>query len=147
MTGDPLILKCKGCGVKNRVPRDRLDQRPVCGRCGMPLETPGTAPIDVTDRTFSQEVSASPLPVLVDCWAPWCGPCRMVGPILNELARAYAGRIKIVKLNVDDNPATASRYGIESIPTMLLIQQGREIQRLVGALPRNRIEEAFRPFL
>jgi len=147
MTGAPLILRCRGCGVKNRVPRDRLDQRPVCGRCGMPLETPGTGPIDVTDRTFSQEVLASPLVVLVDCWAPWCGPCRTMGPILDQLARDYAGRLKIAKINVDDNPATATRYGIESIPTMLLFHKGREVQRLIGALPRNRIEETFQPFL
>jgi thioredoxin len=101
----------------------------------------------VSDATFKQEVLASQVPVLVDCWAPWCGPCRMVGPVVDELARDYQGRFKIVKLNVDESPATAQQYGIQSIPTLLLIQGGREANRLVGALPKAQIEQAMQAIL
>jgi thioredoxin 2 len=101
----------------------------------------------VTDGTFQRAVLASPLPVLVDCWAPWCGPCRTVAPVLDELARDYAGRVRIAKLNVDQSPSTAGRYAVQSIPTMLLFKDGREVDRLVGALPRARIEEALNGLL
>jgi len=147
MKENAVILTCGACGAKNRVPRERLQDRPVCGRCRAPLTPAADHPVDVSDRTFEQEVLSSPLPVLVDCWAPWCGPCRMVGPVLEDLARDYAGRLKIAKLNVDESPATASRYGIQSIPSLLLIRGGKEIHRLVGALPRPQIEQALQTFL
>jgi thioredoxin 2 len=147
MTEESIILRCDRCGTKNRVPKERLEEGPVCGRCRAPLGPPSGCPAVVTDRTFQQEVLASPVPVLVDCWAPWCGPCRMVGPVLEELAGDYAGRVKIAKLNVDENPATASSYGIQSIPTLLLVQGGKEVHRLVGALPRAQIEQALKGLL
>ena len=87
------------------------------------------------------------MPVLVDFWAPWCGPCKMVGPMLERLAAKYAGRVKIAKLNVDENPATASRYGVSSIPSLLFFKQGRVVQTLVGAVPESRIEERIRALL
>lgn len=145
MTDSGLMLRCPSCGTRNRVPRERLADRPVCGRCKAPLEAPG--PQEVTDGTFQRAVLASPLPVLVDCWAPWCGPCRTVAPVLDELARDYAGRVRIAKLNVDQSPSTAGRYAVQSIPTMLLFKDGREVDRLVGALPRARIEEALNGLL
>jgi thioredoxin 2 len=97
--------------------------------------------VTVTDETFKQEVLSSPIPVLVDCWAPWCGPCQMVAPIMEQLASEYGGRVKIAKLNVDDNPLTASHYDMRSIPTLLLFKNGELMNRLVGALPKAAIEQ------
>ncbi|MBW2110977.1 MAG: thioredoxin TrxC [Deltaproteobacteria bacterium] len=143
------MVKCPRCGAKNRVPRERINQRPICGRCKAPLKKADfpAVPVDITDQTFNREVLSFSGPVLVDCWAPWCGPCRMVGPILVQLASEYAGRLKIAKLNVDENPATASRYGIQSIPTMLLFKNGNHVNTLVGALPRDEIERQLRIIL
>jgi len=98
-------------------------------------------PIDITDGTFKTEVLTAPVPVVVDCWAPWCGPCRLIAPILDQLASEYAGRIKIAKLNVDENPLTASQFDTRSIPTMLFFKNGMLVNRLVGALPKAAIEQ------
>ena len=105
------------------------------------LDTASGRPVDITDQTFNQEVLAHKGPVLVDCWAPWCGPCKMVAPVLSELAQKYSGKVKIAKLNVDENPNTASRYTIQSIPTMLLFKNGQMVDTLVGALPRAELEK------
>jgi thioredoxin 2 len=137
---EQLLIRCENCGANNRVPPEKVAQeaKAVCGRCKKPLSFRPTA-LAVTDATFSEEVERSPLPVLVDMWAPWCGPCRMVTPIVEELAGELAGRMRIAKLNIDDNPATANRFGIESIPALLVFQNGREIDRIVGAQPKQAI--------
>jgi len=139
---DDMIIRCLACGTKNRMPEDRLHQQPLCGKCGIPIVISDDEghPVDITDETFSKEVLSYPGPVLMDSWAPWCAPCRMVVPILEELASKYAGVVKIVKLNVDENPLTASKYKIQSIPTMLLFKGGSLVNRLVGALPKEEIE-------
>jgi thioredoxin 2 len=139
---DEMIIRCLSCGAKNRMPENRLHDRPRCGKCSKPLVVKGEEahPVDVTDATFSQEVISSPGSVLVDCWAPWCGPCRTIAPILDELADKYAGGVKITKLNVDENPLIASQYSIQSIPTMLLFKDGKLVNKLVGALPKEEIE-------
>jgi thioredoxin 2 len=139
---DEMIIRCLHCGTKNRMPEDRINDSPKCGKCAAPLvnrSDPGR-PVDVTDATFSKEVISSSSSVLVDCWAPWCAPCRTVAPILDELAHKYAGGVKIAKLNVDENPMIASQYTIQSIPTMLLFKDGKMVNRLVGALPKEEIE-------
>jgi thioredoxin 2 len=139
---DRRLIRCPSCGATNRVPREKLEQglAPRCGRCKTPLPVglDGT-PITVTDATFAGEVERSPVPVVVDMWAEWCGPCRMVAPVIDELAAQMAGRVRFAKLNVDENPATAGRFNVRSIPTLLVIQGGREVDRIVGAQPKAEI--------
>ena len=137
---DASLRHCPACGATNRVPRDKLaaGRQPVCGRCKAPLPI-DTKPVTVTDATFADEVERSPLPVLLDMWAPWCGPCRMIAPIVDELASEMAGRVRFAKLNVDENPATAARFGVQGIPTLLVLEKGREIDRIVGVQPKSEI--------
>jgi len=97
----------------------------------------------VTDASFAADVEQASVPVLVDFWAEWCGPCRMMNPILEEFAAAHAGRIKVVKLNVDDNPEASQRFKVLSIPTMLVFQDGQVVKQMVGAMSKQRLEEAL----
>ena len=141
------VVACRNCGARNRVDEARLATSEArCGRCGERLSAAASGedskPVTITDQTFEREVlQASGRPVMVDCWAPWCGPCRMVGPIMDQLAAESAGRYRIAKLNVDDNPQTASRFNIASIPTMLIFKDGKLIDRLIGAQPKQTIAE------
>ncbi|HTS29553.1 MAG TPA: thioredoxin [Bryobacteraceae bacterium] len=140
---DLQLIRCAVCGAMNRVPLAQLQagRKPVCGNCKNPLSL---APLAVTDETFATEVEHSTLPVLVDMWAPWCGPCRMVAPVVEELAGQMAGRLLVAKLNVDENPQTAGRFGIQSIPALLIFQNGREVDRLIGAQPKSEILRRLR---
>jgi thioredoxin len=97
------------------------------------------APLKVTDATFTRDVLQAQLPVMVDFWAPWCGPCRMIAPALEKLAGEYAGRVRIAKLNVDENPRTQAQYQVQGIPTLLLVKNGRVVDRIVGALPEGQL--------
>jgi len=101
--------------------------------------TVGGAPVTVTDATVTAEVERCHLPVLLDMWAPWCGPCKTIAPALEQLASEMAGRLRVAKLNVDDNPVTANRFGVSSIPTLLVLKDGAEVDRIVGALPKAEI--------
>jgi thioredoxin 2 len=160
------IEVCGKCGAKNRVDErvTFVGKRPVCGRCGAPLagETDAGAsaprqephggafggaaasggaskPRDVSDATFQSEVIArsTRVPVLLDCWAPWCSPCRMVAPVLDQLAAEAGGRYEIAKLNVDHNQRTAAQLGIQSIPTLFIFKNGEVVERIVGAQPKH----------
>ena len=104
-------------------------------------------PIEFTDDNFTQEVLNSELPVLIDFWAVWCGPCRMIAPIVEELASEYAGKAKIGKLDVDNNPNVAMEYGIRSIPTLLVFDKGKIVDRIVGAVPKQKILESLTPVM
>lgn len=140
---DQLMIRCPACDAVNRVPARKIEQglKPVCGNCKAPLPAPvdGGKPVTITDATFSAEVERSPVPVLLDMWAPWCGPCRMIAPVLEQIAAEMAGRVRIGKLNVDENPATSDRFNIRSIPALLIFKDGREIDRIVGAQPKTEI--------
>jgi thioredoxin 2 len=147
-TSETQVIACSSCGAKNRVPLRKLQRglEPICGRCKSPLSI-STHPVTVTDATFAQEVEHSPLPVLVDMWAEWCGPCRLIAPAIEQLAGELAGRVRVAKLNIDENPATPSRFGVRSIPTLLVFKDGREADRLVGALPKQEILRRLQPFI
>ena len=138
------ISVCAKCGAKNRVDEGMAggNRRAVCGRCGAELnpESEAAKPLVVTDASFASAVlGAGARPLLLDCWAEWCGPCRMIAPVLDQLAAESNGRYTIAKLNVDDNPRTAAQFGIQSIPTMLVFKNGQLVDRIVGAQPKQAI--------
>ena len=137
---DTQLIRCPSCGATNRVPQDKVESglQPVCGRCKKPL-TLTKHPLTVTDSTFSSEIERSPLPVLLDMWAPWCGPCKTIAPVIEELAEEMAGRLLVAKLNVEENPFIATRYNVRSIPALLMLQSGMEVDRIVGAVAKTEI--------
>jgi thioredoxin len=139
------IQNCPKCGAKNRVNEMlALAHKPVCGKCGTLLNdhrAADTKPITVTDASFATEVigASAAKPVLVDAWAEWCGPCRMIAPVLDQLAAESQGRYTIAKLNVDENPRTAAQFNIRSIPTMLIFKNGQLADQIVGAQAKQAI--------
>jgi thioredoxin 2 len=139
--GPQSVLTCAACGAKNRI-RPSPKGVPTCGRCEKPLPWL----VNATDATFGVEAAAS-VTVLVDLWAPWCGPCRYVGPILEQMSREFAGRLKVVKVNVDENPQLAMRFDARSIPTLMVLQNGTAVDRIVGALPKDQLTVRISPYL
>ena len=124
------VVVCPNCQTKNRVPA-AAGGAPQCGKCHSPLAWIA----DATDDDFAAVVEKATIPVLVDIWAPWCGPCRMVSPALEQLATEMAGQLKLVKLNTDENPQVSQRFNVLSIPTLLLFNDGEVVDRQVGAAP------------
>lgn len=141
------VVVCKKCGSKNRIdPGKAAGSVARCGKCGERLEVPfdGAQPsadrvLVVTDDRFESDVLNASGVVLLDCWAPWCGPCRAVGPIMEQLAAESNGRYRIAKLNVDENPRTAARFQIHSIPTMLIFKDGKLVDKIIGVQPKPTI--------
>jgi thioredoxin 2 len=130
---DPLVIACPACTALNRVPTERLGERPTCGKCHAPLFA--GKPVAVDDASFDRVVLKSSLPVVVDFWAAWCGPCRAFAPVFEEAARTLEPRVRLAKLDTEAAPATAGRFAIRSIPTIALFRDGREVSRQSGALP------------
>lgn len=142
------IVVCPACGAKNRIPAHKRHLLPKCGRCGTPLGQAGNdTVIELTDMTFQQEVTGSPVPVLVDFYSPTCGPCRMLAPVIEELARLYAGRAKVCKLDTSRHQMVAAQFQIRGVPTLLFFKDGRVVDQLVGAAPRGEIAQRLERLL
>lgn len=126
----PEIITCPNCGRRNRVPA-AAPGIPRCGNCHQPLPWIANA----GDDTFAEVAEAAPVPVIVDLWAPWCGPCRMVSPALAQVAADLAGQVKLAKVNVDESPKLAQRFGVQAIPTLMVLRNGQVAARRAGAAP------------
>ena len=130
---DSVKQRCPGCGTSNRVPSERLAHSPRCGKCRAPIFC--AAPVVATDNSFTDLVENCAIPVLVDFWAPWCGPCRAMEPTLEGAANQRAGRVRVAKVNIDENPQLAQRFGIRSIPALKLFRGAKVVDELNGAVP------------
>lgn len=135
-------IACAHCAATNRIPSDRLADDPVCGRCGKPLLD--GRPLELNDGNFDKLTAHTELPVVVDFWAPWCGPCQQMAPQFAQAAGTLKGQALLVKVNSDDNPRTAARFGIRSIPTLVRLQRGSEVARVSGARPAGQIVQFAR---
>jgi thioredoxin 2 len=142
-----LLVTCPKCGQRNRLLYERLGQSFRCGKCRNVLQPPGE-PIEVaSDQVFETLIAHSPLPVLVDFWAPWCGPCKMVAPEIAKVARESARRFVVVKVNTEEAPSLARKFRISAIPTMVLFKSGLEIARQAGAMPAPGIRKFIEPWV
>jgi thioredoxin 2 len=131
-------VACAHCGRLNRVDLSRLADGPRCGACGRAISV--DTPMGLTDGSFDRVVADSPVPVLVDFYADWCGPCKIMAPVLAAAAREHAGRVLVAKVDTDANPAVSQRFGIRSIPTLIAFRGGAEVARELGAIPRPRLD-------
>ncbi|HWX97136.1 MAG TPA: thioredoxin [Solirubrobacteraceae bacterium] len=141
MPGAGTIVSCPSCGTKNRV-RPTASGVPRCSVCHTLLPWI----VEASEESFQEEITAS-VPVLVDFWAPWCGPCRMVSPLVERIGRENAGRLKVVKLNTDEAPEISLRFDVQGIPLLIVIKGGSEVDRMVGAVPFERLREWLEPHL
>jgi thioredoxin 2 len=137
-------VSCPRCGASNRVDAGRVKDglRPVCGRCRATLPTSSDV-VEVNDPRFEEQVLASPLPVLLDVWAPWCVPCRGMEPVIEELASSLSGRVRVVKLNVDRSPEAVARLRIQGVPTVIVFKDGHEVTRMIGARGKSELMRAL----
>lgn len=143
LTADPrgLIVSCPHCEQSNRLPYQRIGQRPRCGKCGAELPHP-SLPVEVEDESaFEALTTTSAVPVLLDFWAAWCGPCKMIAPELEKVAAQGDGRWIVAKINTEMLPSAAQRYRVTSIPLLVLVRQGREVARQAGAMPATSIRQ------
>jgi thioredoxin 2 len=135
----PVVVMCVFCGTANRVDLSRLAAGPKCGSCGRPIRL--DRPLPVTDATFDTVIAGSSVPVVVDFHADWCGPCKMMAPILDDFARQHTGDVLVLKLDTDAHRATPARFGIRGIPTLIVFEHGREARRQVGAIQAADLEK------
>ncbi len=135
--GKRATVACPFCQTLNRVDLGRLADRPKCGHCGRPILV--DRPVAVTDATVDSILGGTEVPVVMDCYADWCGPCKIMAPVLDEFARERQGDVLVTKLDTDRNPATAQRFNIRAIPTLLVFRQGREVARHTGVIPRQQL--------
>jgi len=144
---DGLVLACASCGQKNRIPPGRLGDRSTCGKCRQTVHEPGAVvAIDRLDD-LQRVLAGADVPVLIDFWAPWCGPCRQVAPEIAKVAAGHAADVLVVKVNTDVDPQVGARHGVQSIPTMAVFRGGREVARTAGARPAAAIEAWMRQAL
>ena len=139
------IVRCQNCGTQNRI-LVNSEKQAVCGKCKAELKF-DASPVHITDANFGAEVENSKLPVLVDFWAAWCGPCRMIAPIIEQLAKEMAGKAKIGKLDVDQNPNISGRFRVQSIPTLIIFKNGKEVDRIVGGQSKEAIARRLQNFI
>jgi len=146
MTAQKLHFRCPHCAAINRIPADRLHDGPKCGECKAKID-PAAPPADVDDAALKLLIATAPVPVLVDFWAPWCGPCRTLGPHVADLAVRHAGRLIVVKLNTQDHHGYPTALGVRSIPTLCVFKDGELAHRQVGAVFGRELDRVVEPFL
>ena len=134
---DSIHIVCPYCAGTNRIPTDKLQAEPNCGRCKKPLLD--TAPIELTKDNIAQHIEKNDIPVVIDFWAPWCGPCKIMGPNFEQASRDFKARVRFAKVNTEDQQSLGGHYNIRSIPTLVLFKQGKEIDRISGALDANQL--------
>lgn len=136
----PMHIRCKKCGVTNSIPMDKLKHRARCGKCGEHLNMEQLiVPVPVDEASFHNWVLEAPVPVLVDFWASWCAPCRAIAPSLEKLAEEFSGRLRVAKVDTDDNRKLAEKYNIQAIPTLILFEKGKIKEQFTGAMPISQL--------
>ncbi|WP_369920897.1 thioredoxin TrxC [Marinomonas polaris] len=139
MTNSPIQIVCQSCTTKNRVPKDKLGNKPLCGKCKQPVLS--TSPVKGSDQNFRRYITDNDLPVVVDFWAPWCGPCKQFAPIFEQVAGEMSIQACFLKLDTEQSQTTAGGYNIRSIPTLMIFHHGKEVARLSGALPKAQFKQ------
>ena len=143
-----LIVPCPACGVKNRIPDDKIHLRPKCGKCGHVWDPPASGNvIELNDTTFDKIVQGSSLPVMVDFFSPTCGPCQMLAPVIDTLAKKYGGKVIIAKYDTSRFQIAAARFQIKGVPTLIFFKQGKVVDQVVGAAPQADIEQRLNNLL